>query len=360
MKSSITFIGLLLTGYVLQAQITFSQGDFPEPGIAIEYYEGWSDSVDMGSAGPTQIFDFSKIFFGMQDTFEIEFMDPSATPFGSSHPNATVAFLDEVDADSATGKTVYEGWEYIRVTTDNSYYDGKTFNVDTANMFSQKPPTSMVPFHSDYDPIMEFVGSTWSYQSVKMGTTYTSVAVGNLRHDEIMERNVEIDAWGIFKNPWHNYEALRFKVEEFEEGIDSLNGQQTDNWTDTSYYYEYWVKGLGYYIARAHTDPTYTYLWQYEVANVRNPIGIQESSHKQKFNLYPVPARDVLNIESMVTDPLEYEIRNLQGSLVMYGSLPSGTDGIHQLKISGMKSGMYILDLKSGNQVIGKEKFIVK
>ena len=360
MKQLSIIIGFLFCTGIVQSQITFTSSDFPAPGTSIEYYDCWSDSIDMGMVGSNQVFDFSKALQETYGTFDISFVDPSSTPFASNHPDATAAFISDTELDSATQKVVLEFWQFVEVSSSACTYVGLTVNLDTGNMFNQSPPTSLTPFHSLYVPNMEYMGTNWKYQNTKMVNSSWSVTAGPLKHDETISRNAEIDAWGVFKNPWSSFDALRFRVEEYTSGIDSVNGQVDDIWADTSYYFEYWVNGLGHYIARAHTDASFTSFWGIELANQRVPVGLESQYNAVEFEIYPVPASNEIYIEANIHGIIEHSINDVNGRIIDKGVINSLIGGGNQIDLKGIDHGFYILDLKLQSGAIGRKKFIVE
>jgi len=359
MKAVSTFLGIFITG-LLYGQITFTQSDFPKPGIIINYLEGWSDSVDMGAAGANQIFDFTKVLSAVEDTFELEFEDPSSTPYAANHPNATVAFLSEIEEDSITGQIVLELWDFIQVTSTESKYVGITANIDTGYLFSQSAPTSMIAVHSNYAPSFENIGTNWTFNKKLTTNSNWSVNLGVLKHDENIVQNIDIDAWGTFKNPWRSFNAIRFKVEEYNSGTDTINGQQDDAWVDTSYYFEYWVNGLGNYIARVYTDSTYTDIYDFEIADQKNPVGIEKIHAETWVSVYPQPGKDILYVKMDFTGNVNFEINDLNGREVLNGRFSARNGNQHEVDVRELKKGMYILNLYSEGKVLARKKIMIE
>ena len=360
MKRLSVFIGILFCSNLVQSQITFTQNDYPTPGLTIEYYQGWSDSLDLGAAGASQLFDFSKALSNLEDTIEYSFIAPSSTPYASSHPDATVAFLGDTEKDSATNKTVFKLWRFIEISTISSKTVGVTLEVDTAYMFSQAPPSTLTPYHSALTPAEEYVGSTWTFNSTLGTNSSWSVIAGSLKHSESTQRNIFIDAWGTFKNPWQSFDAMRFRVTEYVTGTDSINGQLDDVWIDTNHYLEYWVNGLGHYIARVYTASDFQTVWRFEMANKRNPIGIEQPKSAVEFNLYPVPAHQTLYFTGSFEGLVEYSINDVNGRLVSSGTVNCETGAVHQIELSNIEQGFYFLNLRSEGAVLGTKKFVIE
>jgi hypothetical protein len=360
MKSLFTFLVVLLSASLLKAQIIFDSGDFPKPGQTITYLQGWSDSLDMGTADSNQLFDFSKMLANIEDTMLIEFVNPTSTPYGSMHPNATVAYMEEVEKDSATDATVVEFWQYIQTATGASKYAGITVNVDTAYMFSSAPPSGMTPFHSDYSPVVEYLGSSWTYQSTKQTTTEWVVNANSLTHYEITYRDIYVDAWGVFKNPWNEFDAIRFKVYEIQTYIDTINGQLDNISMDTSHYFEYWVKGLGHYMARVYTSDDYTQVHYFLAAALQNPIGIEQSDAiSEDLVVFPNPADNLIYVKTSHEGEMSYMLYGVNGAKILEGYFNRDKALYDGINVRTLEPGMYILEIRSESGILGQRKVLV-
>jgi Secretion system C-terminal sorting domain len=360
MKLRYSFLILIFWPSLLKAQINISPSDFPQPGITIEYYTGGNlDSVDLGNPGGNQVFDFSKgVLNTFQDSFIISMVTPASTGFGADHPNSTVAFLSDSESDSATGQIVFELWEFLQNTATGSQFLGLTANLDTGNLFSNSPPTSMTPAHVTYSSPTEHIHLNWQMGYQSSYTNKWTAIIGPLKHDETIYRELEIDAWGTFKNPWREFDALRLKVKEYLRETDTLNGQSDWEFTDSTYYYEYWVKNLGHYIARVYADSSYSSFWQLELANQREPLGIEDNFDSRQIRLYPNPTQQDLYIEADQEDWLNYEIYDLNGKLLSKGNL-SPAKGRRKLPVEGLPAATYILKLSDESGIIGYKKVLL-
>lgn len=98
----------------------------------------------------------------------------------------------------------------------------------------------------------------------------------------------------------------------------------------------------------------YTYTQQ-KIFNVVQTsfLGISETQQKDKFDIYPNPANDVLNI-SKVSNKARFEIYNMVGQLVKVGNIEN-----NQVKISELTKGAYIIKIRD-NTLSENIKFIKK
>src|SRR5690606_21046661 len=74
-------------------------------------------------------------------------------------------------------------------------------------------------------------------------------------------------------------------------------------------------------------------------------VGIAEKSSIQKLNVYPNPVKDYLYVSDEFIGA-EWEIRNINGSLLKNGRLAK-----NQMNCSELKSGVYLLKLIHQNQL---------
>ena len=360
MKCLSVFVSCLFFAGFVHSQITFSSKDYPQPGLTIQYYEGRSDSVDLGAVGANKLFDFSRALTNLEDTAELSFVAPSSTPYASQHPGATVAFIEHTEKDSATNKTVLEIWRFVEVSSNASKKIGVTIKVDTAYMFSQAAPTSMEAFHGANSPAEEYVGMNWTFNSISSTTSSWHVTAGPLKHTEITYRDIFIDSWGTFKNPWRSFDAIRFRISETISYSDSVNGNLDDMWVDTNNYFEYWVNGLGHYMARAYTNSDFTNLKYFEMANQRGPVGIEPEVSTVEFNLYPVPAKEILFMEASFDGIVEYSIKDVRGRIVRGGEMTLESGRANQITLNNMDRGFYFLDVRSNGVILGSKKFVIE
>lgn len=77
--------------------------------------------------------------------------------------------------------------------------------------------------------------------------------------------------------------------------------------------------------------------------------GIDENSFKQKFKIYPNPTSGLFKVESMFDSPSTIEITDLLGQQIL--QLHSLSKGIHQLDVSNLSKGTYLIKFKVDNSI---------
>ncbi len=82
--------------------------------------------------------------------------------------------------------------------------------------------------------------------------------------------------------------------------------------------------------------------------------GINNESQKNSFSIFPNPSTDVLNIQLRNTGAFEMTVLDLTGKQLMTENIPSQIE-IYKLDISILPKGMYVIQLKSENELLTKQ-----
>lgn len=87
---------------------------------------------------------------------------------------------------------------------------------------------------------------------------------------------------------------------------------------------------------------------RYDINGLMGITGIETSNDTDlKVDVYPNPAKSYVTIENNFLNPTEYEIRSVQGKLMLKGIVISEN---HRIDLSGLPISVYIL--KTGNQSV--------
>jgi hypothetical protein len=126
------------------------------------------------------------------------------------------------------------------------------------------------------------------------------------------------------------------------------------------YYYEYWINGLGDYMARVYMDSSYTDIWYFQMAKQLGPVGLEENiDASQAVKFYPNPVNNILNIELDIMGAMQYEVLDLQGRMVSKGKLGNQEVGHYTLDMADLEKGTYLLRISQGKTIISS-KMILK
>ena len=151
--------------------------------------------VNVGSAGPNQVWDFSTTTVPSPLIVEQHILDPASTPYSSHYPNANLARFLETVSDTA-----FELYHYWNVTPSMLDYLGYATRVtlDTLDTLILEYDNEMVPLPAAYNN---------SWMSVEADT----FEIGGITSIDIDSTQTTIDAWGTLHLPSGSFNALRIR-----------------------------------------------------------------------------------------------------------------------------------------------------
>jgi len=188
----------------LMAQPVYTADDFPEIGYMASFDAEKGDiTVDVGTTGGPQSWDFTGVTATLEATFEV--LDLEGTPAGDSF--AGVAdFCYHFDNIPVPGQdnSFVEYWQYLKMTASEVLQVGNyeiltdTLTLEAYHDFEPDRVNSTIPLQ---------VGSTWIDESYVKDTLDEN---GLITLDRWESSVVEVDAWGTVTVPKGTFEALRF------------------------------------------------------------------------------------------------------------------------------------------------------
>ena len=324
----ITFSIILSVLFILErtyAQPTISAAtNNPTVGEMFTQYQiGYEDP---GASGANITWDFSGII--SLQTLTNTFMLPSATPYASTFLNANLA--SSVTSSSST-------YYYYFIANSTNY---SIAGIDI-------PASSATMPYSDPENMLQY---TMTYN-----TSYTDnfacTVSGYDRHGNI---SVVADAYGTLNMPYGTVtNVLRLKFSETY--ADYMSGTAITNYTSTNYY---WYKpGVHNCILQLSTlNVNGSVYQQYGMYIDCSNIGVNENTDKQNDIIcYPIPAKEILTIETNSDKEQRLEILNLFGQIIY-------TSNINKKAIVNtfaFANGIYILKLSSNKETVVR-KFIIE
>ncbi len=98
-------------------------------------------------------------------------------------------------------------------------------------------------------------------------------------------------------------------------------------------------------------------IWSY--VTVLNPVGIENPVSDLKFDLYPNPANDILNLDFDAAQLNDYSvsISNLQGQIIYQASFGKSVSK-NQIDVSKLANGIYMININDGASVV-TDRFVV-
>ncbi len=181
----------------LTAQISIEAGDMPSVGDIIEVAnDTLAGKLDIGSAGPDQVWDFSSLV--AHETGFQAFESPTGTIGDTLFPSATLALNLGV------------GYNYFELT-DSFFLDlglyADLFGTGTPVEVAINPPNKTFKIPSNYEDTYE---NNYNFSFTIDGSGF---GVDSLRLVRTNIENNEIDAWGSLKMPFGTFDVLRIKKE---------------------------------------------------------------------------------------------------------------------------------------------------
>jgi hypothetical protein len=349
---------LFLFPSVASSQITINQTDFTSIySIGSTYYSAGDTlnrSVNIGQPGGGNNWDFSN--FVPHFSLELNFIDPSATPFADSFATANIANYISQTFDDGSGETgTSESWAYFN-SSDGSTHGSisNTTFISSGETFTSQTVTRHFPPFVQYDfPIT--ANKVWSKKDSSTTMSISNGMVG-LVSNVSTTYNIIIDAWGSMTLPGgKTIEALRSREQEITTSY--FFGVPIG--TDVSVTYFFMAKtGESFSILAEDEDPansgtiTGSVGWfDDNVTSVEKLKNIPtEFSLKQN---YPNPFNPSTNIEYSIIKPSHVSLRvyDILGNEVARLVNEDQTIGNYRIEFdgSGLSSGTYFVQLTAGD-----------
>lgn len=343
-----TVLSLLFVGagiLSVSAQHTITSANAPAPGnVNIQANDTLPVGITPGNGGPSQTWDYSSLKNVRQDT--TPYVSPSATPYASSFPNATVAVYSIV-----TGAGTY-----LETSSSALKLDGGVLLL----------PGSATPIISQNNPpriIMKYPTTfmTSFKDSSKSEATFSGASFGV---DSIRFRNKTVaqdtaDGYGSVKNPQTTYaSSLRMKGVSFSyDTIDiKIPFAGWSNYRKTitkTVKYEWYAQGKTFPVVTLIMDTLETIVtgakYWVDPSLVTSISGRNNLS--EGVTLYPNPVSDELTvITSGNTGKLEvFDVTGRSTGLFRLTGSPS-----LKINTSGYSKGMYLYKLTDEKGVLIK------
>jgi hypothetical protein len=87
-----------------------------------------------------------------------------------------------------------------------------------------------------------------------------------------------------------------------------------------------------------------------------NPSAVALVKPSVRFSIYPVPAKDQLTVEFTGSAMIKAEIYNLLGSRILQQDV---TASQNQVRLNGLRAGLYVIKCFQDKMLIGSKPFIV-
>lgn len=204
-------------------------------------------------------------------------------------------------------------------------------------------PDTILTFPFTYQTTGQSFGS-WGLDLNSLGQ--------NIVYKITYDRDWTVEGWGTLITPFMTHNNV-LKVKTTLDQVDSVNYLGTAfgiprkiveyTWYDATYGLPV-MKAEGLEVLGTTSITTVRYYDQ-------RFASLPEESENLKVDLYPNPATDFISIASKV--PItNYQLLDAQGKVI-------ATDSYHQhISVANLESGVYLIRLVSGNEVVGVKKFV--
>lgn len=243
-----------------------------------------------GSAGANVTWNFSNV--SSTGTSTVSYVNPSATPFGSNFPNATVAL--------SLGSGAYD------------YYSG------TTSAFSREGSANSSTYipYSDAEKLLHYPVTYNSSNTDNLYSTYTSNSVSLTRSGTTTST---ADGYGTLILPYGTLtDVMRVKIEQNYE--DSYQSTPFYDYQVTIYV---WYKAGIHYPVFSLTSTSINGGSPVEYASYLDAsavgVGINESVMAQSLNVFPNPSSDVVNVSFSLesASDVKLSVFNMLGEAVI-------------------------------------------
>ncbi len=230
---------LVVTQNLLLSQVVLDSTNFPYAGMSYQRFYAVADTV--GPSGANVYFDFSIVYIAFSDT--VTYLDASATPFFSEHPNAQTSIF----FDDGNGQQRY----YYYAKDSNAFWENGFTAV--TDLGSGLDTIQAIYAPADVDTI---ISNQFTYGHIETEYSKATVIIDAFVNVDLHKiKNIEVDAWGTIATPFNVFDdMLRVKYTEYKYDSVFVSGTYDSSNLDTLYYFYYFVKGIPYPVVVAHTD----------------------------------------------------------------------------------------------------------
>jgi hypothetical protein len=324
--------------------------------VTMEVTGDYTSTVDLGSSGGPQTWDFRSIVTPI--SIEADFVDPDSTPYAGEFPTSNFASKIEQNYEADFH------YEYSRVESDMFSFLGMVIEFpDSINVRRWESETQA--------PLPLAMGSSWTY---------------NHRWDEqgdhMEERGrVEVEAWGTMLIPYGTFETLRAVIYDTTTTT-SMDSSFIE--TTITIQYQWWSEEFPYvilvYSTEGETNPNFTTADAViRIRDMQPPVGIGdgngvdvllprafrlEQNSPNPFNpqttiTYSVPEESDGDTELSVFSIRGRKVRTLVSSQKRSGNYTVSWNGRDESGRS-LPSGVYFYRLVTGGETLTRKMILAK
>ncbi len=346
MKKCLSILAFLLIANV----VVFGQGPTltesnyaPRPGDVFRSYYADTTGVQPGSVGPGQTWDYSTLHI---DTarFVRNYIEPSATPYADSFPDATVCFTNP------------PSYSYMKSTSTEFLILGLASPFG-AEVFTDPQISMTFPFAYPNAFTDEHYGS---YSSAGMTFYHSGVT------------STTADGWGILKLPSGNYSNM-VRIKFVQDLVDSTvmpgTGNSASSYSVTTAHHVsyFWHDGINKNPAlmimfASNTQNGITVYGKFVTVSEAVSALPKNDRADLSLSIYPQPAKTSATVAFTLKERsiVGFSLINASGQIVRdlgHFSFCSGSNS-QVLDLNGIGNGVYILKIKTDCAVISRKLII--
>ncbi len=359
---------IFLFAIALHAQVTITNSIFPGAGHSLYYQTSFAlQGFEPGQAGADQQWDMTQLTVHSSDT--MHFFHPAEGNYSGSFVFAD--FMIKMDSAEVYGRTLATRVEMIGIAGP----DPSGFGLFDSINVPINPPQRL------YEAPLVF-GHT-SQHNAEIKITLPGIPelegleldIDSVRIKLVTKRSDEVDAYGTLMLPGGTYQVLRQRQEtitsiEVELLIQLLPPPIPPVWvnpsqfgldiglpSDTSMAYVFFAEGQKGHVARIDmADEEEVMSVQYKTGD--NVTGVRTDLSTMGFRVFPNPASHTLVIESPegLEQDYVFNLYDISGKVAAHGQF----SGSHQLNVSSLPGGTYILALYHNDQRIGSKAILIR
>jgi len=360
MKIKITLL-LAFTSVIAFSQITVTDADILGVGDIIYLADDESTIVNIGNAGQNQSWDFSAL--QSMDSWSMEVVDPTTTPFDQLYPNANLCIIDDGD------------FIYCNKSTSEVSMLGIGDSVAQQAITLIPLPLSY-SFTNTNGPILAIDsligGPTVNFLLTSQGLSASLLTFGaahvadSLSIQLEMTTQFEVDGEGIMTLPMGSFDALRVKIDRTSVPNISVYCIDTNGGTNSGWYPVPFGGAETETLYQWYSNNTNTKFALAEVIldSVGNPetgitflttsINSLDNIEVDYINIFPIPTTYNVTITSESNEEVITTLFDINGRELINFVFVNSTE----LNLSELDKGTYVLNLITKEGSISKKLII--
>ena len=353
--STISFVGI--------SQITVTDAELLDVGDVIYLANDDNTIVNIGSAGQNQTWDFSAL--QSNDSWMMEVVDPTTTPFDHLYPNANLCIIDDGD------------FIYCNKSSSSVSMLGIGDSV-----FQQGLPIITLPLSYSYTstegpllvldsliggPMVDFLLTSQGL-SASLLTFGAAHVADSLSIEVESTTSFNVDAEGTMILPMGSFDALRVRIDRTITSsisvycIDTTAGGLNSDWyplsfgggSETESFYHWYSNDASTKFTLAEVFLDSLGNLETGVSFLTTSINSLEKIEIDYINIFPIPTTYNVTITSERNEEVVANLSDINGRELMNFVFVNSTE----LDLSNLEKGIYILHLNTKEGNISKKLII--